>query len=333
MNGELVYEPDTNQLDFPFTRRLSSSGLRAVVMAQLSSESSCFGILLAARRQPDSFTISDCEFFRQLSQHVALAAQQSELYAASQEANEKLEARISERTADLVSTNNELEAFAYSVSHDLRAPLRHLDGFANLLRRNCYQRLDGPAQRYLDKITAAGQRMGSLIDDLLAFSRLGRSDISRTQVSLQLLQDEVRHELEPDLAGRTVVWIIGELPDVYGDRSMLRQVFVNLLSNAVKYTRDRPEGRIEMGCSATTEQEATIFVRDNGTGFEMQYVHKLFGVFQRLHSDEFEGNGVGLANVRRIVERHGGRVWAEGAVDQGATFYCSLQLNRGKAHD
>ena len=227
----------------------------------------------------------------------------------------------------------ELESFAYSVSHDLRAPLRHLDGFANLLRRNCYQRLDGPAQRYLDKITAAGQRMGSLIDDLLAFSRLGRSDISRTQVSLQLLQDEVRHELEPDLAGRTVVWIIGELPDVYGDRSMLRQVFVNLLSNAVKYTRDRPEGRIEMGCSATTEQEATIFVRDNGTGFEMQYVHKLFGVFQRLHSDEFEGNGVGLANVRRIVERHGGRVWAEGAVDQGATFYCSLQLNRGKAHD
>lgn len=236
------------------------------------------------------------------------------------------------KTADLMTANKELEAFAYAVSHDLRAPLRHLDGFADLLRKNCYKQIDAQGQRYLDKITASAQRMGGLIDDLLAFSRLLRADVSKTHVSLQTLQEEVRREMEPDLAGRIVVWTIGELPDVYGDRSMLRQVFVNLLSNAVKYSRNRQESRIEIGCSANTEEETTIFVRDNGAGFEMQYVSKLFEVFQRLHSDEFEGTGVGLANVRRIVERHGGRVWAEGAVDQGATFYFSLRLHRGKEH-
>jgi PAS domain S-box-containing protein len=241
---------------------------------------------------------------------------------------EALDAR---KTADLVGANKELEAFAYSVSHDLRAPLRHLDGFAELLRKRCYEQMDGQGQRYLDKITASAQRMGLLIDDLLMFSRLLRADVSRTHVSLQLLQEEVRRELAPDLAGRTVIWIIGDLPDVYGDRSMLRQVFVNLLSNAVKYTRDRPEARIEIGCAGNTEDETTIFVRDNGVGFEMEYVHKLFEVFQRLHSDEFAGTGVGLANVRRIVERHGGHVLAEGAVNRGATFSFSLP-NRGKSH-
>lgn len=238
------------------------------------------------------------------------------------------EALDAAKTAELVGANKELEAFAYSVSHDLRAPLRHLDGFAALLRKRCYQQLDAPGQRYLDKITASAQRMGNLIDDLLAFSRLLRTDVSGTHVRLQQIQEEVRRDLEPDLAGRTVIWTIGDLPEVYGDRSMLRQVFVNLLSNALKYTRDQPIARIEIGCAGTTHEETTIFVRDNGVGFEMEYVHKLFEVFQRLHSDEFEGTGVGLANVRRIVERHGGRVWAEGAVNEGATFSFSLQLNR-----
>jgi PAS domain S-box-containing protein len=240
------------------------------------------------------------------------------------------EVRIGERTADLVNANRELEAFAYSVSHDLRAPVRHLDGFAELLRKNCYRQLDSAGRRYLNKITASAQRMGVLIDDLLAFSRLLRTDVSNTQVSLDAIQREVRRELEPELAGRAVVWTVAELPEVYGDRPLLRQVFVNLLSNAVKYTRNRPEALIEIGCAGGTEEETTIFVRDNGAGFEMQYVHKLFEVFQRLHSDEFEGTGVGLATVRRIVERHGGRVWAEGAVDLGATFYCSLPIKPRK---
>jgi len=202
-----------------------------------------------------------------------------------------------------------------------------MDGFAGLLRQNCYTKIDGQGQRYLDKISASAQGMGALIDDLLAFSRLLRSDVSKTHVDLQLLVQEVRQELEPDFAGRKVVWIVGDLPVVYGDWSMLRQVFANLLSNAVKYTRDREEARIEIGCVCQTAAEATIFVRDNGAGFEMQYAHKLFGVFQRLHGPEFEGTGVGLANVHRIVNRHGGRVWAEGEIDRGATFYVSLRLN------
>ena len=254
-----------------------------------------------------------------------------EHYVELERAKAAVEVRISERTADLVSANKELEAFAYSVTHDLRAPLRHLDGYAELLRKSSCGQIGAQGERYLDKITASSHRMGDLIDDLLAFSRLLRTDLSRTRVNLQSLQEEVRHELEPDLAGRAIEWTIGNLPDVYGDRSMLRQVFVNLLSNAVKYTRNRSEARIEIGCLGTTEEETTIFVRDNGAGFEMQYVGKLFEVFQRLHSDEFEGTGIGLANVRRIVERHGGRVWAEGAVDQGATFYCALRLNRGES--
>ena len=244
--------------------------------------------------------------------------------------NEKLEIGIGKRTADLLAANKALEAFAYSVSHDLRAPLRHLDGFAELLRHRCSPQMDPQCQRYLDKITSSAQRMGRLIDDLLAFSRLQRTEVSMVRVGLNQLVDDIRRELEPDLAGRLVIWKVGDMPDVYGDRSMLRQVLVNLVSNAVKYTRDRPEAHVEIGCSGTTEEETTLFVRDNGTGFEMRYVHKLFEVFQRLHSDEYEGTGVGLAIVRRIVERHGGRVWAEGALDRGATFYCSLQLNKGK---
>jgi PAS domain S-box-containing protein len=236
------------------------------------------------------------------------------------------------KSIKLMEANNELEAFAYSVSHDLRAPLRHLDGFAELLRKNSYRTLDERGRQYLDKVTAAAQRMGRLIDDLLAFSHLLHSRASTTRVSLQLLEEEVRRELEPELAGRAVKWIVGPLPEVCGDQAMLRQVFANLLSNAVEYTRDKPEALIEIGCAGTTEDTTTIFVRDNGAGFEMQYVDKLFGLFQRLHSDEFEGTGIGLASVRRIVERHGGRVWAEGEVDRGATFSFSLPLDGGNHH-
>ncbi len=245
--------------------------------------------------------------------------------------NERLEVVIKDRTKDLISSNKELTAFAYSVSHDLRAPLRHLDGFADLLRRNCYSGLDAESQRYLDKITASAQKMGHLIDDLLTFSRLLRSEVSSEPVSLKLMQEEVRREMEPDLTGRNIVWKIGDLPEIYGDPAMLRQVLANLLSNAVKYTRTRAEAHIEIGCAGSSGEMTTVFVRDNGVGFEMDYVHKLFGVFQRLHSDEFEGTGVGLAIVRRVIDRHGGTVRAEGVVDHGATFYCSLPTKE-RAH-
>ncbi|MEP6716097.1 MAG: ATP-binding protein [Terriglobia bacterium] len=227
--------------------------------------------------------------------------------------------------AEALAAKKELEAFAYSVSHDLRAPLRHIDGFTDLLRENCYPSLDSKGQRYLDKITSAAQRLADLIDDLLSLSRLVRSDFSATRVNLQTLQAEVQVEVQTE-PRRTIVWLVGELPEIRGDRAMLRQMFVHLLSNALKYTRGRAEARIEIGCAGDSDQETIIFVRDNGVGFEMEYADRLFEVFRRLHSDEFEGNGIGLAAVRRIVERHGGRVWAEGKVDCGATFYCSLPL-------
>jgi len=224
----------------------------------------------------------------------------------------------------LRAANGELEAFSYSVSHDLRAPLRHIDGFADLLGNHANAVLDDKGRRYLKTISDSAKRMGALIDDLLVFSRIGRAEMRRTNVDLNALADEVIEELRVETDGRNVVWKRQDLPLVEGDPALLRQVWVNLFSNAVKYTRPRDPAVIEIGCMQASG-ENTIFVRDNGVGFEMAYVGKLFGVFQRLHrGDEFEGTGIGLANVRRIISRHGGRTWAEGKPGEGATFYFSL---------
>jgi signal transduction histidine kinase len=236
-----------------------------------------------------------------------------------------LEKKVAERTAELAASNQELEAFAYSVSHDLRAPLRHIDGFIELLQKQVGANLDEQGRHYMDTISDSAREMGLLIDDLLSFSRMGRQAMSLKQVDLGNLVRDVIRELEPDTAGRNIDWRIGDLPAVSGDAAMLRTVMANLIENALKFTRPRQQAQIEIGWLREQETETVIFVRDNGVGFDMIYTDKLFGVFQRLHrTDEFEGTGIGLANVRRIINRHGGRTWAEGKVDQGATFYFSL---------
>lgn len=235
------------------------------------------------------------------------------------------ELRIKEET--LRQLNKDLEAFAYSVSHDLRAPLRHIDGFSDLLRRHLALTLDEKGRRYLDTIAGSAKQMGRLIDDLLAFSRMGRVAIQRTPVPLDDLVRQVLDDMKPDLDGRPILWNIASLPTVSGDSALLRQVLVNLIGNAIKYSSRRDPAVIAIGTVSGGPEEVVIFVKDNGVGFDMQYVHKLFGVFQRLHrAEEFEGTGIGLANVQRIIQRHGGRVWAEGVLDVGATFYCALPV-------
>ncbi len=235
-----------------------------------------------------------------------------------------LNRELAGRSTELEAKNKELEAFAYSISHDLRAPLRHMSGFAELLQKKASDVLDAKSQRYMLMIQESAKRMGDLIDDLLAFSRIGRTETQKSLVNLEQLVREAVSEVRQETDGRNIVWNIGKLPNFYGDRSMLRLVFVNLLSNAVKFTRTRPQAEIAVGCDEANKDEMVLFVRDNGVGFDMKYVSKLFGVFQRLHTSQtFEGTGIGLATVQRIVQRHGGKVWAEGTVDQGATFYIS----------
>lgn len=234
------------------------------------------------------------------------------------------EKTLEHSAAQLEAANKELESFSYSVSHDLRAPLRHIDGFIELLKSHAGTQLDAKSHRYMDTVMSSAKRMSRLIDDLLVFSRMAKSEMRMGTVDLDNLVQEVIHDLRTDIQDREVRWRVSTLPPVAGDPAMLRQVWANLMGNAVKYTRTRTPAEIEIGC-APQGNDYVFSIRDNGVGFDPQYAGKLFGVFQRLHgSDEFEGTGIGLANVRRIVTRHGGRTWAEGRVDGGAVFYFSL---------
>ena len=233
----------------------------------------------------------------------------------------------------LQTANQELEAFSYSVSHDLRAPLRDVIGFVELLQQDATPSLSEKSLQQLTTISQSAKRMGELIDDLLAFSRVGRAALQKVDVNLDELVRDTLGDFQAETTVRDIVWNIHSLPPVRADRALLRMVLVNLISNAVKFTGARAEAKIEIGSAPNGNSETVIFIRDNGAGFDPKYTEKLFGVFQRLHTQaEFEGTGIGLANVQRIIHRHGGRVWAEGVVDGGATFYFSIPKRNGDIH-
>ena len=240
--------------------------------------------------------------------------------------NEELERRVIERTAELEAANQELNAFSYSVSHDLRAPLRAIGGFSRILKEEYAGQLPAEARRHIERVEDNARHMGRLVDDLLSFSRLGRQPLQTQTISPAPIVREALDRLKPDYEGRTVEIAMGELPPCDADPSLLRHVFTNLLSNAIKFTRKQPAARIEIGCHPEAG-ELIFFVKDNGIGFDMQYADKLFGVFQRLHrAEDFEGTGVGLAIVQRIIHRHGGRIWAQAEVGRGATFFFTLKM-------
>jgi signal transduction histidine kinase len=238
--------------------------------------------------------------------------------------NLELERQVKERSAQLEAANKELEAFSYSVSHDLRAPLRAIEGFAGILGEDYASQLEPEAQRYLDVIVSSAGKMNRLIDDLLAFSRLSRVDMELRSLDMNVLAKSVVSDLRKKESERPMEIIVQPLPEAEGDAALIRKVWLNLVSNAFKFTRKKSEARIEIGGYAEPETNV-YYVRDNGTGFDMQYAPKLFGIFQRLHRvEEFEGSGVGLAICQRILHRHGGRIWTEAKPEEGATFYFTL---------
>lgn len=238
--------------------------------------------------------------------------------------NSELEDRIHSRTAQLEVVNKELEAFSHSVSHDLRTPLRHIIGFAEILKEEFSGQLPEKAGNYLNTIEDAAKKMNRLIDDLLSLSKTNRTELKKSTLNMNQVVNDAMSEVRPLIENRRVDFKISLLPEVIGDYNLLRMVWINLLDNAIKYTRTRNEAVIKIDC--VKEKKEFIFcISDNGVGFDMTYADKLFGVFQRLHSvDEFEGNGVGLSNVRRIISRHCGRTWAQAEVNKGAAFYFSL---------
>jgi signal transduction histidine kinase len=299
---------------------LKSVDAGTLLITPIITTEGVWGLLLVFLKYGSLFVDDDLHFLTLLAKQNAMLLENGVLVERLLKLNTELELRASQLTA----ANKELEAFSYSVSHDLRAPLRAIDGFSQVLQEDHADSLDEDGKKYLARIRAASQRMGQLIDDLLELSRLSRSQLKRSEVNLSEMARKIAGELREQNPGREVDFVVEDGMVANGDVALLRVVMNNLMGNAWKYTGKQPSPEVTFGCVERGSQRA-YFVRDNGAGFDMEYADKLFGVFQRLHSaNEFPGNGIGLATVQRIIHRHGGQVWAESAVDQGATFYFSL---------
>jgi len=281
-------------------------------------------IYVAEKLAALQFSDEDTRILMALAAQTAIAYENAEGYREIQRWASELERRVEERTAELTETCKELEAFTYSVSHDLRAPLRHIASFAQILAQDYAGQIPPEFRQHLERIQAGARTMAELIDGLLELSKVGRKDAQRQRTSLDGLVREVLRELEPETQSREIEWRIAALPAVDADPMLIRQVFMNLLSNAVKYSRRRARAVIEVG-ALQRGADSILYVRNNGVGFDAKYADKLFSVFQRLHRPEdFEGTGVGLAIVQRIIHKHGGRIWAEAEVGKGAVFYFTL---------
>ncbi|MCX6247639.1 MAG: PAS domain S-box protein [Bacteroidetes bacterium] len=303
---------------------LEEEGIESFINVALVSEMEMYGVLNVGWENPRTFTQEEIEIVNEVASQITIAIEKARLLKETRHYADELETRVSERTSQLEETNKELEAFSYSVSHDLRAPLRHINGYVDLLNDRFHDSLSEKGKHYLDTIADSTRQMGTLIDDLLQFSRTGKQEMHLSNLDMNLLFREVLDKIKQDIKGRKIKWIIAPLPQVRGDYNLLQLVWVNLLNNAVKFTRNRENTTIEIGFREKSN-EYEFYIRDNGAGFDMRYAHKLFGVFQRLHSaGEFEGTGIGLANVHRIILKHGGRTWAEAELEKGATFYFTL---------
>jgi K+-sensing histidine kinase KdpD len=321
--GKPIYSIDVTA-DTRCTRsEVKESGLQSFAAMPLRSGEDIIGVLGLATLHEHDFSL-ESTFLETMANQIATATQNALLHSEVQEYASDLERRVKQRTAQLENTNKELEAFAYSVSHDLRGPLRAIDGYSNILLEDYGSRLDEEGRDFLQRLRQSSQHMGQLIDDLLKLSRLTRQEMTREKVDLGALAVEVFRELNSVEMDRKIVFTVGDELTALADARLMQVALANLFSNAIKFTRKVPQAEIEF--DAWIENgEKIFFVRDNGAGFDMRYANKLFAVFERLHSaSEFEGNGIGLATVQRIINRHGGRLWAEGAINQGATFYFTL---------